>query len=54
MAESEGIQEIVNQTAIQAVTALMMALQDVDEGPQIAPMVSLKEPQRDGGPAPRK
>ena len=33
MAESEGIKEIVNQVAIQAVTTVMMALKDVDVGP---------------------
>ena len=33
MAESEISQEIVNKAAIQAVTAVMMALRDVDMGP---------------------
>ena len=33
MAESEGIQVIVNQVAIQAATAMMMALRETDMGP---------------------
>ena len=32
MAESEGIQAIVNQVAIQAVTAVMMVLRNTDMG----------------------
>ena len=33
MPESEGIQVIVNETAIQGVTAAVMALRDADVGP---------------------
>ena len=33
MATSEGIQEIVNQVAVQAVTAVIMVLRDADVGP---------------------
>ena len=36
MAESEGIQAIVNLAAIQVVTAVMMVLRDTDVGPQPA------------------
>ena len=48
MAESEGIQAIVNQVAIQAVTAVMMALRDADAGPQTATKPA-QETLRDGG-----
>ena len=33
MAESEGIQEKVNQAAVQAVIAVIMVLRDTDVGP---------------------
>ena len=36
MAESEAIQEIVNDAAVQAVTAGIMALRDMDVGAQPA------------------
>ena len=37
MAEYECIQEVVNWAAIQAVTSVMMALKDMDAGPNLAP-----------------
>ena len=47
MAESEGIQAIVTQAAIQAVTAVMMVLRDADAGPRTAAnTASLREPLR--------
>ena len=46
MAESEGINEIVNQVAIQTATALMIALRDMDVGPQPTHNTSQREPQR--------
>ena len=36
MAESEGIQKVVNQAAIQAATAVKMALRGTDVGPYLA------------------
>ena len=45
MAESEGIQEVVNQAAIQAATVVMMALRGVDVGPLLAPTANLRETQ---------
>ena len=53
MAESEGIQEVVNQAAIQAATTVMMALIGMGVGPNLAPTAKLREPQqqRCGGPA---
>ena len=38
MAESESITEVVNQTAIQAATAMMMAFRYADTGPQPTPL----------------
>ena len=35
MAESEGIQAVVNQVVVQVMTAVMMALRDTDVGPRI-------------------
>ena len=46
MAESEGIKEIVNQAAIQATMAVMMAFINIDAGSQPTPMPSHREPQR--------
>ena len=47
MAESQGIQGIFNQVAIQAATALMIALTDPHVGPQPATnTTSQKKPQR--------
>ena len=46
MAESEGIQEIVNQAAIQAVTAVTMVLRDADSGPQSATKASPRQPKK--------
>ena len=43
MAKSEGIQEIVNQVAIQAVTTVMVALKDIDVGLQPATTASTTE-----------
>ena len=40
MPQSEGIQEMANQAATQAVTAVMMALRHMDVGPWLAPTVS--------------
>ena len=53
MAESDGIQEIVNKAAIQVATAVMMVLRDADSGTQPATTASLREPQRqrNGTPA---
>ena len=45
MAESEGIQEIVNQAAIQMVTSVIMTLRDADAGPKLAPTASPRGPQ---------
>ena len=47
MAKSEGIQATVNQSAVKAVTTLMIALTDTDMGPQIATNTTRwREPQR--------
>ena len=46
MAESEGIQAIVNKVAIQAVTAIMMELRDTDVGPWSATTAIPRELQR--------
>ena len=46
MAESEDIKEIINQVGIQAVTAVMMALRDMDVGLRPIPTASLRWPQR--------
>ena len=46
MVESEGIQEIVIQVAIQAMMAVMMVLGDADFEPWLAPPASLRGPQR--------
>ena len=46
MAESDDIQETVNQAAVQEVTAVTMVLWDTNVGSQLAPTASVKEPQR--------
>ena len=51
MAESEGIQAVVKQAAIQVVTLVMMALTDADVGPQPATTAMPREPQRHDWPA---
>ena len=54
MVESEDIQAIVNQVAVKAVTAVMVALRDTDAGPRTATnTASLRElpRQRHGTPA---
>ena len=48
MTESEGIQAIVNQAAIQAPTALMMMLSDADVEPKPATTARMREAQRQG------
>ena len=50
MAESDGIQEVVKQAAIQAAVVIML-LRGVDAGPYLAPTAKLREPQqqRHGG-----
>ena len=35
MGESEAIQEVVNQAAVQVATAVMMALKGIDAGPHL-------------------
>ena len=45
MAQSEGTKEVVNQAAIQVVTAVKLALKDVDVGPHLVPAANLREPQ---------
>ena len=45
MAESEGIQEVINQGAIQEATVVMMVLIGMNVGPHPAPTASLREPQ---------
>ena len=45
MADTEGIQEVVNQAANQAATAVLMALRGVDVRPYLAPTSNLREPQ---------
>ena len=37
MPKSEGIKEIVNKTAVQAATVVMMTLTDVEAGPWLTP-----------------
>ena len=44
MKESQSIKEIVNQTAMQAVTAVMMVLRDADEGLWLATTASPGKP----------
>ena len=53
MTECEGIQEIVHQTTVQAVTAVMKVLWCMDVRPWLAHRVSTREAQRKkhGGPA---
>ena len=46
MAVSESMQAIVNQSAVQLATALMMTLRDADVGPQPASTAYAREPQR--------
>ena len=46
MEESEGIKEIVNQVAMQAETVVMMLRRDVEAGPWLTTMASLRDPQR--------
>ena len=47
MAESEGIQAILNQIAIQAVTAVLMVLRDTNAWPRTAAnTASLRQPPR--------
>ena len=46
MAESEGMKEIVNQVAVQAATAVMTVLRDVDVGPKPTPTASQRKLQR--------
>ena len=48
MTEPGGIQEIVNLATIQVVIAVMMVLQDTDVVPQLSPLSSLRESQRQG------
>ena len=43
MTESEGIQAVVNQAAIQAVTAVMLVPRDTDVRPWLATAASLRE-----------
>ena len=50
-AESEGIQPVINQVAIQAATAVVLVLRDADAGPQPIATASLIEPYKHGGPA---
>ena len=45
MAECDGIQEIVNQAAIQE-SAVMIVIRDMDVGSQLAPTASPREAQR--------
>ena len=40
MAESEGIKEVVNQAAMQAAVAVMMAFSYKEAGPQLTTVVS--------------
>ena len=40
MAASEGIKEVVNQAAVQAATAVIMAPRDVEAGPQLTTVAS--------------
>ena len=47
MAESEGIRELVNQAAVQAATAAMMVLRDVEAGPQLTTRASHRKPERE-------
>ena len=42
MAESEGIQEILNQAALQVATVVMMALRGMDVGSHLAPTANLR------------
>ena len=53
MIETEGIQNVVNQAAIQAATAVMMTMRGPDVGPLLVPSANLREPQwwRHGRPA---
>ena len=46
MGESEGIQEVVNQAAIQVATVVMMTLRGVAAGPYLAQAANLREPQQ--------
>ena len=46
MAESEGIQDIVKQAAVQAVKAVVMALREADAGTQLANTAVPRESQR--------
>ena len=46
MAESEGIQEVVNQRVVQAATAVMITLRGVDMEPYLAQTASLRQPQQ--------
>ena len=46
MIGSEGIKEIMNQVAIQAVTVVMVALRDEGIGPWLTTVAIHREPQR--------
>ena len=46
MAGSESIKEIVNQVAIQAATAVMMAFRDTEMGPWLATTKNQQQVQR--------
>ena len=52
MTESDNIKEVVNQVAMQAVVAVMMALRDMEGGSQMTTAVTHREPQgqRHSGP----
>ena len=45
MAESEGVQEVVNQAAIQEATVVMMVLRSMHAGPYLASTANLGDPQ---------
>ena len=47
MAESDGIKEVVKQATIQAETAVMQALRDVEAEPQLTTVVSHSRAQWD-------
>ena len=52
MTESEGIQAIVNQVAVQVVTTMMMVVKDAEVGPRpTTNTTSPRQPQRHGRPA---
>ena len=46
MTEAEGMKVIENQVAIQAASAVMMALWDAEAGPWLTTMASHRQPQR--------